>query len=82
MRAEHLYGMMAVVAISWLLILGETYVFFAVVRPLGPPLHSGGVPSSVVKIAITAGLAALWVAAMFALESFYFRPKKSPTSTS
>jgi len=74
-----LLAMLLVITASWLLILGETYVFFVVVRPLGPPLHEGAVPSTVLKIGLTAGLGALWVVAMFVIWWLYLRAHQIPT---
>jgi hypothetical protein len=82
MILRSLYGLIFIVAVSWLLILGESYVFFAVVRPLGPPLHSSPILSAAMKIGLTAGLAILWVVVMFALWALYFRSKRTPTSAS
>ncbi|HVC27125.1 MAG TPA: hypothetical protein VND40_03100 [Nitrososphaerales archaeon] len=71
--------MLLVVTASWLLILGETFVFFDIVRPLGPALHEGNVPSTVLKVGLTAGLAALWVVVMFGLWWMYLRAHRTPT---
>jgi carbon starvation protein CstA len=80
LTAKALTAMLSIVAVSWLLILGETYVFFAVVRPLGPPLHSSEIISGAMKIGLTAGLAVLWVAVMFGLWWLYFRAHRTPTA--
>ncbi len=74
-----LLGMLLVITASWLLILGETYVFFVIVRPLGPPLHEGQLPSSILKIGLTAGLGLLWVAVMFGIWRLYLRAHQTPT---
>lgn len=71
--------MLLVVTVSWLLILVETYVFFNVVRPLGPALHEGGIPSAVLKVGLTLGLGVLWVVVMFALWWVYLRAHRIPT---
>ncbi len=73
-----LVGMLLIVAASWVLILGETYVFFAIVRPLGPELHAGDVPSSVAKIILTLGLGAFLVFAMFAMSRLYLKAFQTP----
>ena len=78
MSSRNLHGLMVIVTVAWLLILVESYLFFAVIRPLGPAIHLYG-PSSVVKILLTAGLAAIWVAVMFALDSLYARRRRTPT---
>jgi hypothetical protein len=78
MIGRNLYGLILIVTIAWLLILVESYVFIVVIRPLGPPIHSP-VPSSVLKVVLTAGLGGLWVAVMFALDALYSRRKRTPT---
>jgi hypothetical protein len=81
MKTRNLYGLLLIVTVAWLLILVESYVFIAVIRPLGPPIHSP-VPSSALKVILTAGLGILWVAVMFALDSVYSRWGRTPTSAS
>ena len=78
MMAKNIYGLILIVTIAWLLILIESYVFIVVIRPLGPPIHSP-VPSSVLKVVLTGGLAGVWVAVMFALDALYSRRKRTPT---
>lgn len=74
-----LFAMLLVITASWLLILGETYVFFVVVRPLGPAIHLvGWVPSTILKIGLTAGLGILWVAVMFGIWWLYLRAHRTP----
>ena len=82
MNLRSIYGLLVIVTVAWLLILGETYFFIAVVRPLGPPLHLADLPSTILKITLTAGLAVLWVGVMFVMDSLYTRFTKSPTSIS
>lgn len=82
MSLRNLYGLMVIVTAAWLLILGETYVFIVIVRPLGPNIHSGFIPSSVAKVLLTAGLGFLWVAVMFVLDSLHSRFMRTPTSAS
>lgn len=79
---ESFFAMLAVVAASWVLILGETYVFFVIVRPLGPALHAGDIPSSVAKILLTMGLGALLVLAMLGMSRLYLRAFQTPTPAS
>jgi hypothetical protein len=76
------YGLMIIVTVAWLLILGESYFFIVIVRPLGPNIHSGFIPSSVAKVLLTAGLGFLWVGVMFAMDSLYARFTRTPTSAS
>ena len=86
MRSVYVLMIMSVVA--WLLIIGESYVFFAVIRPLGPPLHIAfrlSILSSVLKILGTIGLIAGWIVAMLALREILIRSKlarKIPISSS
>jgi hypothetical protein len=77
-----LIAMLMIVAASWVLILGETYVFFVVIRPLGPPLHEAGLPSSMVKIALTMGLGAFLILAMFGMSRIYLKAFTTPTPPS
>lgn len=78
MNNRNAYGMMLIITVAWLLILGESYLFIAVIRPLGPPIRSD-VPSSALKVLLTAMLGAVWVAVMLALDSSYTRERKTPT---
>lgn len=78
-RSGSLTAMLLVVTVSWLLILGETYVFFNVVRPLGPPLHAGNLPSTFLKVGLTVFLGVLWVVVMFGVWWLYLRAHRTPT---
>ena len=82
MSLRAVYGLMIIVTVAWLLILGESYFFIVIVRPLGPNIHSGFIPSSVAKVLLTAGLGFLWVGVMFAMDSLYDRFTRTPTSAS
>jgi hypothetical protein len=82
MSLRAVYGLMIIVTVAWLLILGESYFFIVIVRPLGPNIHSGFIPSSVAKVLLTAGLGFLWVGVMFAMDSLYARFTRTPTSAS
>ncbi len=83
-----LYGLAMIVVVAWLLIIGESYIFFAVIRPLGPALHVGlryKFLSSLLKILGTLGLAVGWVAVMLALRDALVRakfPRKTPSASS
>ena len=79
MSLRNLYGLMLIVTAAWLLILAESYLFIAIIRPLGPPIHIGLVPSSVLKVFLTAFLGLLWVGVMFALDYLYARRTRTPT---
>jgi len=78
-RRSSMIAMLLVITASWLLILGETYVFFVIVRPLGPALHEGAVPSTVLKVGLTVGLGLLWVVVMFGIWWLYLRAHRIPT---
>ena len=82
MNLKSIYGLLVIVTVAWLLILGESYFFIVVVRPLGPPLHVADLPSTVLKVLFTAGLGVLWVGVMFAMDSLHTRFTKTPTSSS
>jgi len=79
MSRTNIYGLMLIVTIAWLLILAESYLFIAVIRPLGPSIHIGPLPSSFAKIILTAGLGVLWVGVMFTLDILYSRRGRTPT---
>lgn len=82
MMTRNIYGLALIMTVAWLLILAESYVFIAVIRPLGPPIHPSYVPSSLLKLILTAGLGVLWVAVMFAFDWLYSRWKRTPTPAS
>jgi hypothetical protein len=79
---ESLIAMLLVVTVSWVLILVATYVFFVIVRPLGPELHAGDVPSSIAKIGLTIVLGAGLVFGMLGMSRLYLRVFRTPTSPS
>ncbi len=85
---KSLYALTIIVVVAWLLIIGESYIFFAVIRPLGPALHIGlrlRFLSSLLKILGTIGLALGWVAVMLTLRAAFVRaklPRKTPTASS
>jgi hypothetical protein len=63
---------MLIITVVWILIMGESYLLFFVIRPTGPNIH-GSVSSALLKISSTIVLGVIWVAVMFALENFLFR---------
>jgi hypothetical protein len=79
---ESFIAMLLSVTASWVLILGATYVFFVIVRPLGPELHAGDVPSSIAKIGLTLVLGAGLVFGMLGMSMLYLRVFRTPTSPS
>jgi hypothetical protein len=87
-NVKTVYSLMIMIIVAWLLIIVESYIFFGVIRPLGPALHVGlrlMFLSSLLKIVGTAGLGLGWVGAMLALRAVLVRSKltrKTPTSSS
>lgn len=79
-----IYWLMVVIIAAWVLILAESYVFFAVIQPLGPPIHVGPLPSTLAKIAGTIGLAVLWFVVTISLRALYLRSRafRSPSGVS
>lgn len=67
---------------AFLLIIAETYTFFAIVVPLGPFPHNLGEYTgyALLKVVLTAGLGLLWFLVMLGMTRLYVRSKvKSPT---
>lgn len=79
LNPRNMLGLILIVTIAWLLILAESYLFIAVIRPLGPSIHEGPIPSTATKIILSAGLGLLWVAVMFAMDALYSRRRTTPT---
>jgi hypothetical protein len=77
-----------IIAVAWLLIVGEVYVFFNVILAFAPPIHQLGSLTllALVKIASTLGLGVLWFVVMSSLAELYTSSKlkirKSPTPSS
>jgi len=79
MRA--LSGMMLMVTATWALLLAETFVFFAVIRPLAPNIHES-MFSAVLKLGAVVGLLVVWGVVMFILRTSYVRRvARSPTAS-
>ena len=77
---KSIYALSIITVVSWVLIIGESYIFFAIIRPLGPPLGLGlklGYLSSILKILGTAALALGWNAVMLGLWAAYLRSHRS-----
>ena len=73
--------------VAWFLVILETYMFFDVIIPLGPPIHSIGVFTAValVKIGLTLGLGVLWFVVIVSITELYARSRSrnpAPTSSS
>lgn len=72
---------------AWLLIVAESYVFFGVIIPVGPPIHTLGVFTAIalLKLLLTLGLGVLWFVAIVSLTELYARSmakRLPPTSSS
>lgn len=79
-----LLPLMGISTVAWLLVMVETYLFFEVIIPLGPPIHSIGVFTAValLKIALTFGLGVLWFVVIVTLTQLYGRSgARSPPPT-
>jgi uncharacterized membrane protein len=69
--------LIGVEVVAFLLILGETYLFFAAIVPLGPVPHSLAVYTAItlLKVGLTFGLGVLWLAVMVSLTRLYVRSR-------
>jgi hypothetical protein len=69
--------LVAIELVAFLLIMGETYLFFDVIVPLGPVPHnlSDYTVLGLAKILLTFGLGVLWLVVMLALTNLYVRSK-------
>jgi len=72
LATNNIVRLMFMITIVWVLIIGESYLLFFVIRPIGPNIHEN-VVSEVLKIASTITLGGVWVATMFTLENVLFR---------
>ncbi len=70
-------GLALMITATWVLLLGETFVLFGVIRPLAPNIHESAY-SAVLKIGATIVLGTIWVVAMFLLRGFYVRRVRVP----
>jgi hypothetical protein len=71
--------------VAWLLVIVETYLFFDVIIPLGPPIHTIGIFTAValLKLGLTFGLGALWFVVIVSITELYGRSRmRSPAPTS
>ncbi|MGD0145473.1 MAG: hypothetical protein ABSB53_01295 [Nitrososphaerales archaeon] len=72
---------------AFLLIIGETYLFFMTIVPLGPVPHNLTVYTAItlLKVGLTFGLGILWLVVMVSLTRLYVRSRlrtQTPTSSS
>jgi hypothetical protein len=72
---------------AFLLIIGETYLFFMTIVPLGPVPHNLAVYTAItlLKVGLTFGLGILWLVVMISLTRLYVRSRlrtQTPTSSS
>ena len=72
---------------AFLLIIGETYLFFMTIVPLGPVPHNLTVYTAItlLKVGLTFGLGILWLVVMISLTRLYVRSRlrtQTPTSSS
>ena len=67
--------------VAFLLIVGETYVFFNVVVPLGPIPHSllEYTGYGLLKLVLITGLVAIWFFVTLELTRIYTRSKLRPS---
>ncbi|MGD0396388.1 MAG: hypothetical protein ABSB26_05695 [Nitrososphaerales archaeon] len=84
MTLAHLIG---IEVVAFLLIIGETYLFFMAIVPLGPIPHSLAVYTAItlLKVGLTFGLGVLWLAVMVLLTRLYVRSRlrtRTPTPSS
>jgi hypothetical protein len=79
-----LLPLIGICVVAWLLVIIETYLFFDVIIPLGPPIHTIGVFTAIalLKLALTFGLGVLWFVVIVSLTELYGRSRaKSPSPT-
>jgi hypothetical protein len=72
-----LLPLVGIEAVAFLMIVGEAYLFFTAIVPVGQiphdPLDYTGL--ALLKIALTLGLVVLWFLVMLVLTRFYVRSK-------
>ena len=74
MKLAPLFG---IEAVAFLLIIGETYLFFDLIVPLGPIPHSpiDYTGLALLKLALIIALVAIWFVVMVGLTRLYVRAK-------
>lgn len=65
-------GLVMMVTATWVLLLVETFVFFAIIRPLAPNIHESAF-SAALKVGAIIGLLVVWGVAMFLIRTVYVR---------
>lgn len=72
-----LLSLILIEAVAFLLVMGETYLFFAIIVPLGAIPHNFGefTVLAAAKVALTFGLVVLWYLVMLGLTRLYVRSK-------
>jgi hypothetical protein len=77
----------AILAIAWLLMIAEVYVFFHVILEYAPPIHELGSLTALglLKVGSTLGLGLLWYLVMDFVTELYVssklsRPPPTPSS--
>ena len=72
-----LLPLIAIELVAFLLIIGETYLFFDVIVPLGAVPHNlaGYTSLALLKAVLTFGLGALWLVVVAGLTNLYVRSK-------
>ncbi|HUK80862.1 MAG TPA: hypothetical protein VLU91_09430 [Nitrososphaerales archaeon] len=76
--------LIAVQVVAFLLIIGETYLFFNVVVPIGQFPHNLGEYTgyALLKVFLTLGLGVLWFLVTLGMTRLYVRSKlRTPTPT-
>jgi hypothetical protein len=74
--------LLGIEVVAFLLIIGETYLFFNVVVPLGSIPHDflEYTGLALAKLVLTFGLGVFWFLVMIAMTRLYTRSKLSPHS--
>ena len=76
--------LLGIEVVAFLMIIGETYLFFMAIVPLGPLPHdlTEYTAIALLKTVLTFGLGVLWLVVMVSLTRLYVRSRlKTPTPT-
>lgn len=62
---------------AWLLVILDSYLFFDVIIPFGPPIHTLGsfTVIALLKVGLTFSLALLWFFVIISLTQLYVRSR-------